>query len=1335
MNDLAQRISKLDPQQRERLLKKLDRQVEPAAARITPQALTGPVPLSFAQERLWFLQQLEPDNTFYNIINALCLDGALDRAALAAAFEEILRRHDALRTTFPADGGQPWQHIAPPGPLAIPLVDLSGLPSEWREAEVERWIRQEADRPFKLAEEPLVRIHLFYLGGDTHVLLLNMHHIVFDGWSIGVLIEEFTALYAAFRAGRPSPLPALPIQYADYSVWQRGHLSGATLAGHLDYWRRQLHGAPPLLTLPTDRPRPAVQSYRGGTHFFQVPKAVAEPLYELCRREGATLFMLLLAAFQLLLSRHSGQSDICVGSPIANRSRIELEGLIGFFVNTMVLRTDLSGNPTFTELLGRVRAVCLGAQVHQDLPFEKLVEELSPVRDMGHNPLFQAVLVLQNAPSRELEVAGLRLQGLGAETQTAKFDLQLVLREGEKGLDFVTETGGALDAAIEYATDLFDPPTVARLAGHFQNLLAGIAARPEARLSELPMLAESERRQLLEEWNPPAPAFPEGPCLHALFEAQAARTPQAVALVCGEESLTYAGLNARANRLAWRLRALGVGPESLVGLCAERSLEMVAGLLAILKAGGAYLPLDPDYPPERLAFMLDDARPRALLAHSALAGRLPPHPRTLPLDGDWPEESAANPPPLAAPGNLAYVIYTSGSTGRPKGVGVTHQNVRRLFSATEAACRFSADDVWTVFHSYAFDFSVWELWGALLYGGRAVVVPYWASRSPEAVRRLLHEQRVTVFSQTPSSFYQVDAADAERAGSAPLALKRVVFGGEALDARRLAGWFARHGAGGPELVNMYGITETTVHVTWQSLGPDGPAGAIGRPLADLQTHLLDSRGGLVPVGVAGEICVGGAGLARGYLNRPGLTAERFVPDPFGPPGGRLYRSGDLARRRPDGGLYYLGRIDHQVKIRGFRIELGEIEARLREHPGVKDAAVLAGEGQGGDARLVAYLVPALDEGPALEAAASLTGEQIAQWQTVFDEAFGPQAAADEDPTFRIVGWNSSYTSKPFPPEEMREWVEATVTRIAAFQPRRLLEIGCGMGLLLFRLAPLVRGVHRHRLFRLGAGPCQKRLGRSPVRDSASDAASTAGRRFFRLRRGRLRHRGVELRGPVFPRPGLFPVGAARRDPSHRAGRPDRRRRRAQPGFGEAVPCRRRMGRRVRRTEPPRGAGAREPALDARGGAAAASAVVRLAGALLPQSQPRRGAAEAWRLRQRDEPVPLRRRDPCRRGRRGAGRRTMAGLGRADRQRGGFASAPFRGAAGAVAAQGRAECEAGRRRRRRAGAGPRRRLGPALGGGLAAGRRGRASGGHLAAGGVLAVPLRVELAARRGGRRL
>jgi amino acid adenylation domain-containing protein len=930
----------------------------PVLPPVVPVDRDRPLPLSFAQERLWFLDRLEPGSTTYNILVARRLGGALDQAALERSLSEIVRRHEALRTVFAQADGSPVQVIAPFGGFALPVEDLSALGETDREAAVRRRAGEEAARPFDLAAGPLFRAALLRLGAEEHVLLLSMHHIVSDGWSMGVLFRELSALYGAYREGGESPLPELAVQYADHAVWQREQLAGEVLDRQLAYWKERLAGAPELLELPTDHPRPAVQTYRGATVPAELSSIeLLERLQALGRSEGATLYMVLLGAFQVLLGKYAGSEDVVVGSTIAGRTRGEVEALIGLFVNTLVLRSDLGGDPSFREVLRRVREATLGAYAHQEVPFEKLVAELQPERSLSHSPLFQVMFTVENAGGVGSALPGLEVSRVGAEFGSAQFDLYLMLAATPHGLG----------AALSYSTELFERGTVERMLGHLARVLEQVAADADVRLSRLELLGQAERALVVEEWNRTDAEYSTDRCIHELFEAQAARIPGAVAVRFEEESLTYRELNEHANRLAHYLVRRGVGPEVRVGLCLERSLEMVVAILAVLKAGGAYVPLDPGYPAERLAFTLSDAGVPVVLVQESVRAVLPAVDgvEIVSLDGlseQLAAQSAENPRSGATPESLAYVIYTSGSTGTPKGALIEHRNVARLFAATEAGFGFGESDVWTLFHSYAFDFSVWELWGALLYGGRLVVVPWPVTRDPIAFRTLLARERVTVLSQTPSAFRalaEVDEGEAE-----PLqALRTVVFGGEALQYESLRGWLDRYGPKRPRLVNMYGITETTVHVTWHTvtgreLKDPGAGSGVGTTIPDLRAYIFDAHGNPSPVGVPGELYVGGAGLARGYLGRPGLTARRFVPDPFsGEAGARLYRSGDLARWKADGTLEYLGRIDQQVKIRGFRIELGEIESVLLAHPGVASAAVIV-RGEGSDAELVAYVVAA-----------------------------------------------------------------------------------------------------------------------------------------------------------------------------------------------------------------------------------------------------------------------------------------------------------------------------------------------------------------------------------------
>ena len=1015
---------------------------------LVPVARNQELPLSFAQQRLWFLYQLEPGSPFYNIPQGLRMGGTLDVPALEKSLNEIVRRHEVLRTTYWMRRGQLVQVISPHHQLRLEQTRLEFQPAGKREDAVQAFLSEEARRPFDLEKGPVIRANLLRLSGDEHILVLNTHHIASDGWSMGLFVRELTELYSAFVQGKPSSLPELPAQYADFAVWQRQWVRDEVLQGHLSYWKKQLENAPAATELPADRPRPAVQSFKGETVKVVFSNELKESLKKLSRREGSTLYMTLLAAFQTLLFRYTGQEDIVVGSPIANRNYGEVENLIGFFVNALTMRTKLTGNPTFRELMGRTRDVALEAYGHQDLPFEKLVEEFDPERNLGYNPLFQVLFVLQNAPKYELELPGLKLEWLPIYNGTAKFDIALHVAERPEGLSCM----------MEFNTDLFESSTISRMLGHWRVLLESVAADADQRIASLPILTADERQKLLVDFNQAGTSLAAGHSIHQWVEAQVERTPDNVALVFENQKLSYAELNQRANQLAHYLMKQGVGPEVLVGMCMDRSLEMIVGILGILKAGGAYLPLDLAYPAERIAFMLGDAKPPVVLTQQKLMEKLPSGgAQLLCLDKDWPaiaQESTSNPISGTGPENLAYVIYTSGSTGKPKGCLVTHYNVVRLFQATWDWYKFDEHDVWTMFHSYAFDFSVWEIWGALFYGGRVVIVPYLVSRSPEDFYHLLHEERVTVLNQTPSSFRQLMQAE-ESIGCQDLALRYVIFGGEALDMQSLTPWYERHGDKAPLLVNMYGITETTVHVTYRPLSARDTAGGsvIGKPIPDLQLYILDAQRQPVPIGVPGEMYVGGAGVARGYHNRPELTNERFVLDPFSSrAGAHLYKTGDLARFLPDGDVEYLGRIDHQVKIRGFRIELGEIESVLATHPAVRQSAVIAREDEPGNKQLVAYIVPDKQGQVAQQSGSEWQEQQVSQWETTFDETYD-RTADEVDPAFNITGWNSSYTGEPIPAEHMREWVDATIDRIQAFAPKRVLEVGCGTGLLLLRLAP------------------------------------------------------------------------------------------------------------------------------------------------------------------------------------------------------------------------------------------------------------------------------------------
>jgi len=939
-----------------------------------------PIPLSFPQERVWFLDQLSAGgNIAYNFQVTIWFRGPLEVPVLHRTLDEIVRRHEVLRTSFPSVGGQPVQVIHPAGPVELPVLDLRQVPAEERKALAEEIFFATAKVPFDLTRAPLIRWRLLRLADDLWELIQIEHHFVHDGWSFAVLLREIKTIYPAFLRGEPSPLPEPPVQYADFAVWQREWMAGPVMERLLGFWTRKLAGAPRGLEIATDRPRPARGSFAGDVELFPLPLELYDALRTFSRREGFTLYMTMLAGFFTLLQRYTGELDMVIGTSNANRTTSDIEGMIGMVVNSLLLRGDLAGNPGFRQLLGRVRELTLEVYSHQDMPFERLVQELRPERQLGRNPLFQIMYNFHDAAVPDLEFGGLKTTFLVRGNRSAKMDMNvIVIPRAEQRVGLAErETDRWAILHWEYNTDLFDRSSMLRMIGHYLTLLGGVVADAGRPLSELPLLTGPERQELLADWGVAKdhPADPADAALHDLFAAQARLRPAAIAVTMGEQSLTYGELDRRTNRLARRLRALGVGPEVPVPLCAERSLDLVVGILGILKAGGGYVPVDPSYPAERIDWILTDSQAGVaspvLVTQSSLAASLPalPEGRAHVLCLDDPSLEAEDDADLqggAGPGNLAYVIYTSGSTGRPKGVPIRHGHVARLFSATGDWFGFGPEDVWTLFHSFAFDFSVWELWGALLHGGRLVVVPYLLSRSPEDFYQELVRERVTVLNQTPSAFRQLveaEAAVGQRGGAGgELALRWVIFGGEALELGGLRHWFERHGDEWPRLINMYGITETTVHVTYrpvtqQDAEASGLGSRIGRPIPDLSVHLLDADLNLVPEGVPGEIHVGGAGLSSGYLNRPDLTAERFIPDPFAAaPGARLYRSGDLARVRPGGDLEYLGRRDHQVKIRGFRIELGEIEAALARHPAVREAAVLARAEDGGEARLVAYVV-------------------------------------------------------------------------------------------------------------------------------------------------------------------------------------------------------------------------------------------------------------------------------------------------------------------------------------------------------------------------------------------
>ncbi|PWK15686.1 amino acid adenylation domain-containing protein [Tumebacillus permanentifrigoris] len=911
---------------------------------IVPVARGQHVPLSFAQQRLWFLEQFWPGVPSYNIPVALHVQGTLHVARLEQSLRTIVARHEALRTTFRDVEGQPVQVIAELANLPFTVHDLTTVGEQERMGQVLQLVQAEAGHVFDLTQEALFRVQVVHLGQQEHVLIFNMHHIVSDGWSMGVFASELATLYASDA----SSLDELPIQYADFSEWQREWLAGEVLETQLSYWKQQLGGPLPVLQLPTDRPRPAVPGFRGAVHKFVLSKRLTDDLKALSQREGVTLFMTLLTAFQTLLYRYSGQLDIVVGSPIANRNRQEIEGLIGFFVNTLVLRTDFSGEPAFQEVLKRVRTVALDAYAHQDLPFEKLVEEVQPERDLSHSPLFQ--VMFQLVPPAEFVLSGLRIEAMDVHNGTSKFDLYLPL----------SEEAESLVGRLEYNTELFDATTISRLVRHFQTLLEGIVADPEVPIHELPLVSEGEWHQLVVELNQTETDYPKQRTVPDLFEAQAAATPDAVALEFLAQSLTYRELNERANRLAHHLRSRGVGADVLVGLCLERSVEMIIAMLGILKAGGAYVPLDPSYPAERLLFMLEDTDVALLLTQEQVVQQLPTSAvETICVDRDgisFAHESSENPVHTVTPDHLAYVNYTSGSTGRPKGVCIPHRGVVRLVKESDYV-QFSADLVFLQYATISFDAATFEIWGSLLNGGRLILPPP-HKLTFEELGEVLLQHKVTTLFLTTSLFNQLVETNLE----CMVHLKTLLTGGEVMSLPHAREALLR--LPDCQLFNVYGPTEGTTFSTYypiaslQQLESTVP---IGRPIANTKVYVLDAHLQPVPIGVAGELYIGGDGVARGYLNQPALTAERFLPDPFSAQtGGLLYKTGDLVRYLPDGNLEFLGRTDDQVKIRGFRIELGEIEAALGQHPELEQVVVVARADRTGDKRLIAYAVPALE---------------------------------------------------------------------------------------------------------------------------------------------------------------------------------------------------------------------------------------------------------------------------------------------------------------------------------------------------------------------------------------
>jgi amino acid adenylation domain-containing protein len=1018
-----------------RLRESVEKGRSPLAAEQRPEKL----PLSHAQQRLWFIDRMEGTSAEYNMPWALRMKGELDRTSLERALGVIVERHESLRTRFVEVEGEPFQVIEPDSRIELALEDMSGGEESGQQERVQEALRNEAKKPFDLRRGPLLRVKLLRLGAQDHVLLRTMHHIVSDGWSESVFNHELMVLYEAFVEGRENPLRPLRVQYADFALWQRRWLEGGALDRGLSYWKEQLAGIPARLELPADRARPAMQTFGGEVCSLTLSSEQVAGLKRLSQDHQSTLYMTFLAVFGMLLSRYSGQDDIVVGSPIANRQEEQLEALIGFFVNSLVMRVRPRGEMSFGELLSQVRQTALAAYEHQDVPFERLVEELSPERSLNTTPLFQVMFALQNAPMGQQQLNQLEVNPVRGGEWRVRFDLEV----------HAFERGGEITVSWLYNRDLFERWRMEQMGRHYVRMLEAVVREPGCAVGRVEMLSATERHQLLYEWNDTATAFPADKCVHELFEEQVARTPDAVAVIFEGEELNYAQLNARANRLAHYLRELGVKPDERVAICLERGFEMIVALLAVLKAGGAYVPLDPDYPIERLRLMLQDAEPVALLTQTELRELLSGIDGKLPVvvlkDAaaweSYPEKDLDCATIDLTPDRLAYVIYTSGSTGVPKGVMVEHRAIVRLVRNTNYV-QLSPDDVIAQASNASFDAATFEIWGALLAGARLVNIKKDTLLSPTDLARDIQKNKITTLFLTTALFNQI-ASDAVEAFAN---FRYLLFGGERVEPRwveRVLGQVKVE-----HLLHVYGPTETITYATWHEVKAveEGKTVPIGRPISNTRVYILDAQGEPVPVGVAGELYIGGVGVARGYLNRPELTTEKFVKDPFtDDPNGRMYRTGDLARWLPDGNIEFLGRNDFQVKIRGFRIELGEIEAALRSDVRVQDAVVTV-EGEGEEKRILGYVVAGTEE-PEQD---SQKTEFIEDWRQLYEGLYGQGRDAAGD--LNLTGWQSSYSGEMIPVEEMRIWIEETVSQLRGLNPRRVLEVGCGTGLLLTRLA-------------------------------------------------------------------------------------------------------------------------------------------------------------------------------------------------------------------------------------------------------------------------------------------
>ncbi|MEH2026224.1 amino acid adenylation domain-containing protein [Nostoc sp.] len=1008
---------------------------------IAPQPENTPKTLSFAQSRLWFLDQLEGTGTSatYNMSTALQLDGKLNIEALRASFDYLLDRHAILRTYFPALAGEAQVVVQNPEDIEVlAFADLRSLDPQTQAETVQRLADTHAQEPFDLNTGPLFKAKLLQLSEQKNVLLINIHHIISDGWSMGVFKREWEQAYSAFAAGDTPNLSPLPIQYSDYAAWQRSWLQGEILESQENYWKQQLDDAPRLLDLPTDYPRPAQQSYQGGREEYRLSHEVTQRLKAISQQQGVSLFMTLLTAFNILLSRYSRQEDLCVGSAIANRTHSYTEGLIGFFVNTLVLRSKVKPEQGFSELLPQTRQTCLDAYSHQDIPFEYLVEQLQPERSLSHNPLFQVMMVLQNTESAgtNVNLPGLDIQYLDQSLPFAKFDLTL---------DFC-ERDDQLHCMWEYATDLFEAETIQRMAGHFEVLLQAIIQNPQQPISKLPLITTAEIQQL-QVWNQTDTDYPQNQTLVSLFEQQVVQTPDNIAVVFEDQSLSYQELNQKANQLAHYLlelkREQQLPDNPLIAICVERSLSMLIGIFGILKAGGAYVPIDPSYPRDRIHLILEDSNACVLLTTNPIKKQLPLEKLKNPCQvvflekETWADQSTNNPNLQSSPDDLAYIIYTSGSTGRPKGVAIAQYSPVALVKWAHSV--YSAEQLAGVLASTSicFDLSIFEIFAPLTQGGSVIVVEN-ALYIEQAHNSILP---ITLINTVPSA-----AAELLNMNAIPASVQIINLAGEPLKNRLVQALYQTTSVTG--VYNLYGPSEDTTYSTFTKVAKNAQhEPTIGKAIANTRIYILDSYNQPLPPGIPGELCIAGAGLAQGYLNRPDLSAEKFLDIKLFNQTERIYKTGDLARWLPDGNLQYLGRIDHQVKLRGFRIELGEIEASLLKHPKIQEAVVIVREETDLDQRLVAYIVPTATDNRTSQ------GEQVELWEQVFNNSYSQQQILTDDPTLNLAGWNDSYTGKPIPQAAMQEWRDTTIAQILELEPKRVWEIGCGTGMLLFKIAP------------------------------------------------------------------------------------------------------------------------------------------------------------------------------------------------------------------------------------------------------------------------------------------